>query len=319
MTIELRQPIATVIRETSGPTNLGIGACPTTSLLAVVGGSIVGLSPSLAGDFARWSGTAWSMSSGSKDYRTTDTVEASIGNLTPATSSIPIQRSGILELAATAHDTDGNVSVTERWGFQVRPVNGNTVYSTLDVLRSQNDGARSSLFRFNYNGLFYVGSGLYIADGYQVFGTNGLTLYNSHASGIGAGTGVEIKGQGNQPIIMHAGGLTDAASAVGIYLGIDNAGGTWTNAATIRCVSFGTGKRDAPATWTERGAVFADGSMWSETGFRFPAYATTGLPTAGAVGQVIYCSNGDAGNKCLAMWDGSNWLRIALGAAVAAV
>ena len=33
-------------------------------------------------------------------------------------------------------------------------------------------------------------------------------------------------------------------------------------------------------------------------------------------GDVAYCSDGDAGSKCIAIYDGTNWLRIALGAAI---
>lgn len=33
-------------------------------------------------------------------------------------------------------------------------------------------------------------------------------------------------------------------------------------------------------------------------------------------GDVAYCSNGDAGDKCIAIYDGTDWLRIALGTAI---
>lgn len=33
---------------------------------------------------------------------------------------------------------------------------------------------------------------------------------------------------------------------------------------------------------------------------------------------VVYCSNGDAGSPCLAVSDGTDWKRVALGAAVSA-
>ena len=37
-----------------------------------------------------------------------------------------------------------------------------------------------------------------------------------------------------------------------------------------------------------------------------------------AEGQVAYCSNGNAGSKCLAVYDGSNWKVVALGSTIAA-
>jgi hypothetical protein len=35
-------------------------------------------------------------------------------------------------------------------------------------------------------------------------------------------------------------------------------------------------------------------------------------------GDVAYCSNGDAGAKCIAVYNGTNWLKIALGATISA-
>ena len=37
----------------------------------------------------------------------------------------------------------------------------------------------------------------------------------------------------------------------------------------------------------------------------------------GIDGDIMYCSNGDAGSPCLAIYNGTDWLRIALGAAIA--
>lgn len=41
-------------------------------------------------------------------------------------------------------------------------------------------------------------------------------------------------------------------------------------------------------------------------------------PAASWAGAVVYCSNGDTGSPCLAVSNGTDWKRIALGAAVAA-
>jgi len=35
-----------------------------------------------------------------------------------------------------------------------------------------------------------------------------------------------------------------------------------------------------------------------------------------AEGDVAYCSNGDSGSKCIAVYDGSNWKVVALGATI---
>ena len=47
-------------------------------------------------------------------------------------------------------------------------------------------------------------------------------------------------------------------------------------------------------------------------------YAVAGLPAAAANrGKLVYVSNGASGAPCLAYSNGTNWLRVLLGAAVA--
>ena len=36
----------------------------------------------------------------------------------------------------------------------------------------------------------------------------------------------------------------------------------------------------------------------------------------GVEGQVAYCSDGDGGNKCLAVYNGTNWVRVTFGIAI---
>jgi hypothetical protein len=48
-------------------------------------------------------------------------------------------------------------------------------------------------------------------------------------------------------------------------------------------------------------------------------YTVAGLPAAAdSTGMVVYCSNGASGDPCLAFSNGTNWLQIAIGTAVAA-
>ena len=48
------------------------------------------------------------------------------------------------------------------------------------------------------------------------------------------------------------------------------------------------------------------------------SFAVAGLPSAGTAGKVVYCTNGDGGSLCLAVDNGSAWLRVNLGSAVSA-
>ena len=49
-----------------------------------------------------------------------------------------------------------------------------------------------------------------------------------------------------------------------------------------------------------------------------PSYAVSSLPSAGTVGRIVFCTDGDSGSKCLAVDDGTAWKRVALGATVSA-
>lgn len=40
--------------------------------------------------------------------------------------------------------------------------------------------------------------------------------------------------------------------------------------------------------------------------------------TSNAAGDVVYCSDGDGGSPCLAVYTGTDWLRVALGTAISA-
>lgn len=48
------------------------------------------------------------------------------------------------------------------------------------------------------------------------------------------------------------------------------------------------------------------------------AQLASDYPAGSWSGSVVYCTNGNAGSPCLAVSNGTNWLRIAFGAAVAA-
>jgi len=45
-------------------------------------------------------------------------------------------------------------------------------------------------------------------------------------------------------------------------------------------------------------------------------FAVSALPSNGTTGRIIYVPDGDGGSPCLAVDNGSNWLRINLGSAV---
>jgi len=59
------------------------------------------------------------------------------------------------------------------------------------------------------------------------------------------------------------------------------------------------------------------GPVASANGFIVPTYTVATLPAIGEAGTMIYVSNGLAGDPCLAVSNGTNWISPA-GTAVAA-
>lgn len=67
---------------------------------------------------------------------------------------------------------------------------------------------------------------------------------------------------------------------------------------------------------------FVQGNLTSDTSTPFRLISATvdeltdDYPAASWANAVVYCSNGDSGAACLAVSNGTNWKRIALGANV---
>ena len=61
------------------------------------------------------------------------------------------------------------------------------------------------------------------------------------------------------------------------------------------------------------------GRVDTQDGVVLPVYTVATLPTVDvATGQVVVCTDGNAGSKTLAYYDGTNWIASATGATAAA-
>ena len=66
-----------------------------------------------------------------------------------------------------------------------------------------------------------------------------------------------------------------------------------------------------------KSAVDIDGGNISGTSLFLRVFPTSSLLSGSfTAGQLVYCSDGDGGNPCLAVYDGSSFKRIVLGATV---
>lgn len=60
------------------------------------------------------------------------------------------------------------------------------------------------------------------------------------------------------------------------------------------------------------------GTVTCSSGLILPTYTVASLPTTGKkTGEIVYCSNGNAGQETLALWNGSAWIALGSGATAA--
>ena len=85
-----------------------------------------------------------------------------------------------------------------------------------------------------------------------------------------------------------------------------------------RAFTYATGVDISAANLNQLGEPTVTVPDVTDTTVVLKSFAVAGLPSAGTAGKVVYCTNGDGGSPCLAVDNGSAWLRVNLGSAVSA-
>ena len=87
-------------------------------------------------------------------------------------------------------------------------------------------------------------------------------------------------------------------------------------ATVTRGFTFATGTEVASASLNQLGEPTVTIPSISATEVVMENYTVGTLPTNGTTGRIVYVSDGDGGNPCLAVDNGTNWVRVNLGSAV---
>jgi hypothetical protein len=136
--------------------------------------------------------------------------------------------------------------------------------------------------------------------------SGGSEFYIVANNAIATGKGCDLLRPDSARAVGIAGRVASGADSVSTYLAAD------VNASSINdqhiVTDFGWVADDD--AWTSGVTVRACGAIG------LTAIDADSAPT-GAAGQIGYSSNGDAGSPCFAVHNGTSWLRVALGAAIA--
>ena len=88
------------------------------------------------------------------------------------------------------------------------------------------------------------------------------------------------------------------------------------NAQVTRGFTFDTSVELSPSSLNLLGEPTVTIPSISATEVVMENYTVATLPSNGTTGRIVYVSNGDGGSPCLAVDDGTDWVRINLGSAV---
>jgi len=131
-----------------------------------------------------------------------------------------------------------------------------------------------------------------------------MAISSSVTRGFTFATGVEVTA-------ANLNELGTPTVSVATPIAVSNGGTGSANASDAR-TALGLGTIATQAS----NSISVTGGAMSGVLITLPSYAVSALPSAGTAGRVVFCTDGDGGSKCLAVDDGTNWKRVALGATV---
>ena len=89
-------------------------------------------------------------------------------------------------------------------------------------------------------------------------------------------------------------------------------------ATVVRGITFNTGVELNANRLNQLGEPTVTVPSIDSTSITLENFTVSALPSNGTTGRVVYVSDGDGGNPCLAVDNGTNWVRVNLGSTVSA-
>jgi len=87
-------------------------------------------------------------------------------------------------------------------------------------------------------------------------------------------------------------------------------------ATVTRGFTYATGVEVSSASLNRLGEPTVTIPSVSQTEVVMENFTVAGLPTNGTPGRIVYVTDGDGGNPCMAVDNGTDWVRVNLGSAV---
>ena len=87
-------------------------------------------------------------------------------------------------------------------------------------------------------------------------------------------------------------------------------------ATVTRGFTYATGVEVSSASLNRLGEPTVTIPSVTQTEVVMENFTVAGLPTNGTPGRIVYVTDGDGGNPCMAVDNGTNWVRVNLGSTV---
>ena len=87
-------------------------------------------------------------------------------------------------------------------------------------------------------------------------------------------------------------------------------------ATVTRGFTYATGVEVSSASLNRLGEPTVTIPSVTQTEVVMDNFTVAGLPTNGTPGRIVYVTDGDGGNPCMAVDNGTDWVRVNLGSAV---